>query len=109
MDTYETDSDTLEDVLYHRLEILWAPFTDVLKVFQSCTDQPLCAQKVWETLLTAFPLDHKRMQTALLARELARMCAGMETTRGLSIFTSPRSPNFTTPWVSSVTFLWKTS
>ncbi len=32
--------------------------------------QPLCAQKVWEALLTAFPLDHKSMQTALLAREL---------------------------------------
>ena len=34
MDTYETDRDTLEDVLYHRLESLWAPFTDALKVFQ---------------------------------------------------------------------------
>jgi hypothetical protein len=74
MDTYETDRDTLEDVLYRRLEILWAPFTDALKVFQRCNaSQPLCAQKVWEALLTAFPLDHKRMQTALLARELARM------------------------------------
>ena len=31
------------------------------------------AQKVWEALLTAFPLDHKRMQTVLLAREIARM------------------------------------
>ena len=35
--------------------------------------QPLCAQKVWEALLTAFPLDHKCMQAALLARELVRM------------------------------------
>jgi len=34
MDTYETDRDTLEDVLYRRLEVLWAPFTDALKVFQ---------------------------------------------------------------------------
>jgi hypothetical protein len=33
----------------------------------------MCAQKVWEALLTAFPLDHKRMQTVLLAREIARM------------------------------------
>jgi hypothetical protein len=74
MDTYETDSDTLEDVLYRRLESLWAPFTDALKVFQQHNaSQPLCAQKVWEALLTVFPLDHKRMQTALLARELARL------------------------------------
>ena len=33
----------------------------------------MCAQKVWEALLAAFPLDHKRMQTVLLAREIARM------------------------------------
>jgi hypothetical protein len=33
----------------------------------------LCPLKVWAALLTVFPLDHKRMQTALLARELARM------------------------------------
>jgi hypothetical protein len=62
MDTYETDRDTLEDVLYRRLESLWAPFTDALKVFQKHNaSQPRCAQKVWEALLTAFPLDHKRM------------------------------------------------
>ena len=28
---------------------------------------------MWEALLTAFPLDHKRMQTVLLAREIAGM------------------------------------
>ena len=49
MDTYETDRDTLEDVLYRRLESLWAPFTDALKVFQKHNaSQPRCAQKVWE-------------------------------------------------------------
>jgi hypothetical protein len=74
MDTYDTDRDTLEDVLYRRLQLLWDPFTDALKVFQKHTaSQPRCAQKVWEALLTAFPLDHKSMQTSLLARELARM------------------------------------
>jgi len=74
MDLYETDRDTLEDVLYRRLQMLWDPFTDALKVFQKHTaSQPRCAQKVWAALLTAFPLDHTRMQTALLARELARM------------------------------------
>ena len=72
MDTDELDHDTLEDVLYLRLQKLWAPFTDDLKVFQNTVaSQPICVQKVWETLLTAFPLDHKRMQTALLARENA--------------------------------------
>ena len=34
MDLYETDRDTLEDVLYRRLQMLWDPFTDALKVFQ---------------------------------------------------------------------------
>jgi hypothetical protein len=72
IDMYETDRYTLEDVLYRRLQMLWDPFTDALKVFQKHNASQLrCAQKVWEALLTAFPLDHKRMQTALLARELA--------------------------------------
>ena len=45
-----------------------------MKVFDTHgSAQQLCAQKVWEALLTAFPLDHKRMQTVLLAREIARM------------------------------------
>jgi hypothetical protein len=74
MTLYEHDRDTLEDILYHRLQDLWAPLTDAMKVFDTHgSDQQLCAQKVWEALLTAFPLDHKRMQTVLLAREIARM------------------------------------
>jgi hypothetical protein len=45
-----------------------------MKVFDTHgSAQLLCAQQVWESLLTAFPLDHKRMQTVLLAREIARM------------------------------------
>jgi hypothetical protein len=74
MDMYAHDSDTLEDVLYRRLQDLWAQVTDSIAVFNdNFAAQPLCVQKVWEALLTAFPLDHKRMQTALLARELTRM------------------------------------
>ena len=74
MALYEHDSDTLEDILYHLLQDLWAPLTDAMKVFDTHgSAQQLCAQKVWEALLTAFPLDHKRMQTVLLAREIARM------------------------------------
>ncbi len=57
MDMYETDRDTLEDVLYRRLQILWDPFTDALKVFQKHNgSQPRCAQKVWEALLTALAM-----------------------------------------------------
>ena len=87
MDTYDTDRDTLEDVLYRRLQLLWDPFTDALKVFQKHTaSQPRCAQKVWEALLTAFPLDHKSMQTSLLARELARMMRwDGDTTRAINL------------------------
>jgi hypothetical protein len=74
MELYAPDRDTLEDILYRRLQDLWAPLTDTMKVFDTyCSAQQLCAQKVWEALLTAFPLDHKRMQTVLLAREIARM------------------------------------
>ena len=43
---------------------LWAPLTDDLKVFDKHgSAQQLCAQKVWEALLTDFPLKIKRMQT----------------------------------------------
>jgi hypothetical protein len=74
MALYEHDRDTLEDILYRHLQDLWAPLTDVMKVFDTNgSDQQMCAQKVWEALLTAFPLDHKRMQTVLLASEIARM------------------------------------
>jgi hypothetical protein len=71
---YEHDSDTLEDIPCRRLQDLWAPLTDAMKVFDTHgSAQQLCVQKVWEALLTAFPLDHKRMQTVQLAREIARM------------------------------------
>ena len=84
---YDHDRDTLEDVLYRRLQDLWAPLTDSMKVFnENGAAQPLCAQKVWEALLTAFPLDHKRMQTALLARELACMMRwDGDTTRAINL------------------------
>jgi hypothetical protein len=42
---------------------------------QYCPAQLLCDQKVWEALLAAFPLKHKRMQTVLLAREIRRLMA----------------------------------
>jgi hypothetical protein len=74
MALYEHDRDTLEDILYHRLQDLWAPLTEAMKVFDTHgSAQQLCAQKVWEALLTVFLLDHKRVQTVLLAREIARM------------------------------------
>jgi hypothetical protein len=74
MALYEHDRDTLEDILYRRLQDFWAPLTNAMKVFDTHgSAKQMCAQKVWEALLTAFPLDHKRMQTVLLAREIARM------------------------------------
>jgi hypothetical protein len=74
MDMYPNDRDSLEDVLYRRLQDLWSPLTDAIKVFDDYGPaQQLCAQKVWEALLAAFPLTSKRMQTVLLAREIARM------------------------------------
>jgi hypothetical protein len=74
MALYEHDRDMFEDILYRSLQDLWALLTDTMKVFDTHgSAQQLCAQKVWEALLTAFPLEHKRMQTVLLAREIARM------------------------------------
>ena len=53
MAMYEHDRDTLEDILYRRLQDLWAPLTDSMKVFDTHgSAQQLCAQKVWEGLLT---------------------------------------------------------
>jgi hypothetical protein len=84
MALYEHDSDTLEDILYHLLQDLWAPLTDTMKVFDTHgSAQQLCAQKVWEALLTAFPLDHNHMQTVLLARELARMMPWDDDSKGV--------------------------
>jgi hypothetical protein len=64
---------------------LKTPYTAVLSLcdpsfptptpFLTNTAQLLCAQQVWEALLTAFPLKHKRMQTVLLARDTGRLMA----------------------------------
>jgi hypothetical protein len=49
MEMYAHDRDTLEDILYRRLQDLWAPLTDSIAVFNNNgATQPLCAQKVWE-------------------------------------------------------------
>jgi len=67
----------------------------------------MCAQKVWEVLLTDFQLDHKHMQTVLLAREIARMMR-WDGPRALSTIISPLSPNSTAPWATLVTSPSKT-
>ena len=57
MALYEHDRDTLEDLMYCKLQDLWSPLTDAIKVFDdNGSAQPLRAQ-------TAFPLDNKCMQT----------------------------------------------
>jgi hypothetical protein len=76
MTLYAHDRDVLETLLYRRLQTLWHDCTDALAVFaKHRADTELCGQKVWEALLTAFPLDHKRMQTVLLATEFGNLMA----------------------------------
>jgi hypothetical protein len=74
MAVYEQERDLLEDTVYRRLHSLWSEFSDAYAVFDAHGPaHRLCAQKVWEALLTTFPLKHKRMQTVLLAREIGRI------------------------------------
>ncbi len=95
MAMYANDSDVIEDLLYHRLKFLWSDCTDAIAIFaHHRAQEEFCTQKVWEALLTAFPLNHKSMQTVLLAREFGRLMAwdaGMATPRPTSIVTSAMS------------------
>ena len=76
MALYANDRDVLETLLYRRLKTLWHDNTDALAIFSKHrAGTELCGQKVWEALLTAFPLNHKRMQTVLLAREFSSLMA----------------------------------
>ena len=69
-----------------------------MKVFDTHgSAQQMFAQKVWEALLTAFPLDHKRMQTVLLAREIAGMIRWDGDSKSSVNHHSPLSLNFTAP------------
>jgi hypothetical protein len=73
MAVYEHERDLLEDTVP---PCLWSEFSDAYAVFdQHGPAQLLCAQQVWEALLAAFPLKHKRMQTILLARKIGRLMA----------------------------------
>ena len=46
MEMYAHDRDTLEYILYRRLQDLWAPLTDSMQVFDAnVASQTLCAQK----------------------------------------------------------------
>jgi len=70
MAVYANDRDVIEDLLYRRLKTLWCNCTDAIAMFsQNRAGEEFCAQNEWDALLTAFPLNHKRMQTVLLARE----------------------------------------
>jgi hypothetical protein len=74
MTVYANDRDVIEDLLYRSLKTLWSNCTDVIAIFsQNHAGEEFCAQKVWDALVTAFPLNHKRMQTVLLAREFSRL------------------------------------
>jgi hypothetical protein len=76
MALYVNDRDVLETLLYHRFQTLWHDCTNALAVFtKHRAGTELCGQKVWEALFTAFPLDHQRMQTVLLATEFGNLMA----------------------------------
>jgi len=63
-------------LLYRRLKTLCHDNTNALTIFskhRACTE--LCGQKVWEALLTAFQLNHKRMQTVLIAKKFSSLMA----------------------------------
>ncbi len=76
MALYANDRDVLETLLYRRLKTLWHDCTYALAIFSKHrAGTELCGQKVWEALLTAFPLNHKRMQTVLLAKEFSSLMA----------------------------------
>jgi len=76
MALYANDRDVLETLLYRRLQTLWHDCTDALAVFtKHRANTEFCGQKVWEALLAAFPLDHQRMQTVLLATEFGNLMA----------------------------------
>ena len=76
MALYAHDRDVLETLLYRRLQTLWHDCTDALAVFtKHRANTEFCGQKVWEALLAAFPLDHQRMQTVLLATEFGNLMA----------------------------------
>jgi hypothetical protein len=74
MAVHEHEHDLLEDTVYRRIQALWSDFSDAYSVFdENGPTQPFCAQKVWEALLNDFPLQHKLMQTVLLAREIGNL------------------------------------
>ena len=76
MAVHEHKRDLLEDTVYHHIQALWSDFSDAYAVFyENGPTQQFCAQKVWEALLNSFPLQHKRMQTVLLAREIGNLVA----------------------------------
>ncbi len=76
MAVHEHERDLLEDTVYLRIQSLWSDFSDTYTVFdENGPTQQFCAQKVWESLLNVFPLQHKRMQTVLLAREIGNLVA----------------------------------
>jgi hypothetical protein len=57
MALHEHERDLLEDTMYRCLVSRWSEFSDAIVVFDANGPaQLLCAQKVWKTLLAAFPL-----------------------------------------------------
>jgi hypothetical protein len=67
MAVHEHERDLLEDTVYRRIQALWSDFSDVYAVFdENGPTQLFCAQKVWESLLNTFPLQHKQCKLFFL-------------------------------------------
>jgi hypothetical protein len=76
MALYANDRDVIEDLLYRSLKTIWSDCTEAPAIFSKhSVGTELCGQKVWEALLSAFPLNHKRMQTVLLDCEFSLLMA----------------------------------
>jgi hypothetical protein len=74
MVVHENEHDLLKDTVYHSVVSLWSEFSDAYAAFDKHGPaQLLYDQQIWESLLEAFPLKHKCMQTVLLAREIGRL------------------------------------
>ncbi len=102
MDLYETDRDTLEDVLYRRLQMLWDPFTDALKVFQKHNaSHPRCAHKT--IVLARFAVRHATLID--MAVRHATLIAMAQPVVMLAVLFAPRpAPQLARPLRTARTF-----
>ena len=75
---HEREEDTVDSCI----QAPWPDFSDAYAIFdENGPTQPFCPEKVWEALLTSFPVQQKQMQTVLLAREIGNLVAWNDTSK----------------------------